>query len=115
MLFRSKYAYKAEVKLGDKLFNRTGEFSVNALQLEAINTVANHQLLNSISVKSGGKMFAASDYQSLLEVLKKQEDLKPMSYTRKKLEDMIDFPWLFVTLILLVSTEWFIRKRSGGY
>ena len=110
-----KYTYKAEVKLGDMLFNRSGEFSVNALQLETVNTVANHQLLNSISVRSGGKMFIDEKYQDLIDVLKKQEDLKPMSFTRKKMEDMIDFTWVFFTLILLVTTEWFIRKRSGGY
>ena len=110
-----KYTYKAEVKLGDKLFNRSGEFSVNALQLETVNTIANHQLLNSISVRSGGKMFLSTNYQELINVLKKQEDLKPMSYTRKKMEDMIDFPWVFFVLILLAATEWFIRKRSGGY
>jgi hypothetical protein len=110
-----KYTYKAEVKLGDMLFNRSGEFSVNALQLETVNTVANHQLLNSISVRSGGKMFIDDKYQDLIDGLKKQEDLKPMSFTRKKMEDMVDFTWVFVTLILLVTTEWFIRKRSGGY
>ena len=110
-----KYTYKADVKLGDKLFNRSGEFSVNALQLETVNTIANHQLLNSIAVRSSGKMYMAGNYQKLIDDLKKQEDLKPMSYTRKKMEDMIDFPWVFFTLILLVATEWFIRKRSGGY
>lgn len=110
-----KYTYKAEVKLGDKLFNRSGEFSVNALQLETVNTIANHQLLNSISVRSGGKMFFSANYQELINVLKKQEDLKPMSFTRKKMEDLIDFPWVFFVLIMLAATEWFIRKRSGGY
>jgi len=60
-------------------------------------------------------MYMAANYQNLIDDLKKQEDLKPMSYTRKKMEDMIDFPWVFFTLILLVATEWFIRKRSGGY
>jgi hypothetical protein len=110
-----KYTYKAEVKLGDMLFNRSGEFSVNTLQLETVNTVANHQLLNSISVRSAGKMFIDDKYQDLIDGLKKQEDLKPMSFTRKKMEDMVDFTWVFVTLILLVTTEWFIRKRSGGY
>ena len=110
-----KYTYKAEVKLGDKLFNRSGEFSVNALLLETVNTIANHQLLNSISVRSGGKMFLSTNYQELINVLKKQEDLKPMSFTRKKMEDMIDFPWVFFVLILLAAAEWFIRKRSGGY
>ncbi|MFM7015944.1 MAG: hypothetical protein ACKOX3_06400 [Bacteroidota bacterium] len=110
-----KYTYRAEVKLGDKLFYRSGEFSVNALQLETVNTIANHQILNAISSRSGGKMFAADNYQQLIALLKKQEDLKPMSYTRKKMEDLIDFPWVFFTLIILVGMEWFIRKRSGGY
>ena len=60
-------------------------------------------------------MFLSTNYQELINVLKKQEDLKPMSFTRKKMEDMIDFPWVFFVLILLVAIEWFIRKRSGGY
>ncbi len=109
------YKYKAETKLGDRIYSETGEFSVSALQLETSNTVADHQLLSAIASKTGGKMFAPEQVNELLKALKEREDLKSISFSRKKLDDMVSLPWVFILLISLLSLEWFLRKRSGAY
>ncbi|HQK97939.1 MAG TPA: VWA domain-containing protein [Bacteroidia bacterium] len=109
------YKYKAEVKLGDKLYAQQGEFSVNALQLETSNTVADHQLLYALSQKSGAISVMPGEEDKLINALKSREDLKPVSFTHKKLEDLVNLPWVFFLMMLLLSIEWFIRKRAGSY
>ena len=109
------YHFKAEVKLGDKLYAQQGEFSVSSLQLESSNTVADHQLLNTLATRSGAAMFAPSAINDLLKTLKQRDDLKSVSYSHKKLKDLINIPWIFVLLISLLSLEWFLRKRAGSY
>jgi hypothetical protein len=51
----------------------------------------------------------------LINALKSREDLKPVSFTHKKLEDLVNLPWVFFLMMLLLSIEWFIRKRAGSY
>lgn len=109
------YKYKAAVKLGDKLYSQNGEFSVNALQLETSNTVANHQLLYAMSQKSGAISVLPEEVDKLINALKTREDLKPVSFTRKKLEDLVNLPWVFFLMMFLLTIEWFIRKRAGAY
>ena len=109
------YKYKAETKLGDKLYAQSGEFSVNALQLETANTIADHQLLFATASRNGGIMIYPGQEDKLLNALLSREDITSVSYQHKKLKELIDTPWVFVFLMLLISVEWFLRKRSGAY
>lgn len=109
------YKFKAEVNNGGQILLQQGEFSVNALQLETTNTVADHQLLYALSNRTGGMSISPGSENALIETLKKREDVKPVSFTRKRLEDLVNVPWVFALIILLLSMEWFLRKRSGSY
>ncbi|MEO5570251.1 MAG: hypothetical protein ABIT08_14145 [Bacteroidia bacterium] len=109
------YKFTAETKLGDKLYAETGEFSISALQLESSETVANHQLLFALAQKKGGKMLYAPQLAELPRIISGREDVKPVTYTQKKLKDLINLKWVFFLLIAFLSAEWFLRKRSGAY
>ncbi|HKR06374.1 MAG TPA: hypothetical protein VJY62_17195 [Bacteroidia bacterium] len=109
------YKFKAETKLGDKLYAESGEFSISALQLESSETVANHQLLFTLSEKSGGKMVYESQLNELPKMIAAREDVKPVTYTQKKLKDIINLKWVFFLIMTFLSAEWFLRKRSGAY
>lgn len=110
-----RYSYQAEVKLGEQLFRQQGEFSVNQLQLENAVTVADHQVLYSLANRSGGLLFSPSQSAAIADSIMKREDVKPVSYQEKKLSEILNQGWFFFLLIILLSTEWFIRKRSGSY
>jgi hypothetical protein len=110
-----RYRFKAESKLGDKLFAESGEFSVSALQMETINTIADHQLLYSMASRNGGLMIYPGQEQILLDTLNKRHDITSVSYQQKKLIDLVEQPWFFILLIIFLATEWFLRKRSGTY
>ena len=109
------YRYKAETKLGDKIYAHSGEFSVNALQLETTNTIADHQLLFATAARNGGMMIYPGQEDQLLNALNQREDITSVSYQHKKLKELIDSPWVFVLIMLFISFEWFLRKRSGAY
>ena len=109
------YHFVSQVKVGEKIYKKSGSFSVSALNLESINTVADHQLLYNISKKHNAEMIFPKEMEKLLDLLKKRDDIKSVSYSQKVLNEMISLYWVFFLILILLSTEWFLRKRFGGY
>jgi hypothetical protein len=109
------YRYKATVKLADKSYTSSGEFSVSALQAEQGETVADHQLLYALAKKNGGEMFYPSQIDELKKNLLAREDIKTVTYSHYQLRDLVDIKLIFFILMGLLSIEWFVRKRSGAY
>lgn len=109
------YKYQAIVKLKNKTLTQNGSFSVTSLDIEYSNTVANHQLLYNLAKQSGGEMLYPSEIDKLKELIKAREDIKVVKYTQKKYNDLISLSWIFFLILALLSTEWFLRKRNGGY
>lgn len=110
-----EYSYTARTKLGDKTYTKTGLFSIAPVFAELANTVADHKLLYTLAQKRGGKMYYPNQFDALLADLEKRDDIVPVSYTRQRLDDMINLRWLFFILLGLLSLEWFLRKWSGSY
>lgn len=109
------YSYKASVKMDSKILTASGQFSVSALNLEEIRTIANHRLLYQIANKSGGQMVYPKEINKLPEMLQAREDIRPVIYQQKRFDDMISFKWLFGIIIGLFAFEWFMRKYFGSY
>jgi len=109
------YSYQAKVSLGSSLYTASGQFSVTAIDLEALNTVADHHLLFQLADGSGGKMVYPSDLDLLAENILAREDIRPVTYTRKKYEDLLNKGWVLALIIGLLTLEWFLRKRAGSY
>ena len=105
------YTFIAKVE-GTNL-EKKGVFNVKEIQLENIGEAANHQVLNQIASKSGGKMFYESNVQSLIDMIKASERNKNIVHSKEKLEGFIDFSWILFLLLLLIFIEWFIRKYNG--
>ncbi|MBC7694258.1 MAG: hypothetical protein H7141_02305 [Burkholderiales bacterium] len=108
-----EYSYEAKVKYGDKLYTKQGLIIIKEIVSETINTVANHQLLYQISQQSGGKLF----YKNQLDLLEKEilssDSIKSITYSHKQLTDLVNLKWLFFIILILLSTEWFLRKYNG--
>jgi hypothetical protein len=109
------YRYEAKVKAGAKVYTEKGDFTVTPLQVETINTVADHQLLYSLAAKSGGEMVYPAQLAKLAALLNAREDIKPVSHIEKKLSDLIELKWIFFLILSLISLEWFMRKINGAY
>ncbi|WP_231427126.1 hypothetical protein [Pedobacter sp. Leaf250] len=107
------YSYVANTSLGGQKFTANGSFYVNALIAEYQQTTANHQLLNTISKQSNGKLFMPADLLKIADEILKNENVKTISYEDRKYDELINMKWLFGLILILLGTEWFLRKRNG--
>ena len=109
------YTYQATVKTGRNSYTKKGEFIVTPLNLELLNSVADHNLLYRVAKAHDGEMFYARDLSGLKKKIMEREDIRPVSYTQKRFIDLAGNVWLFLLILALLSAEWFIRKHSGVY
>ncbi len=109
------YTYDADVTVGDDRFKHHGEFSVAPLNIEKLQTIADHQLMHTLAAENDGKLFYSGQWSELIDELKQREDIKPVLYSQKQFEDAISLRGIFFLILLLVTIEWFVRRRSGTY
>jgi hypothetical protein len=108
-----EYTYNATTQNGTQQFKASGQLTVKALNLETRQSAANHQLLNTIAKQSGGQMLQPKQISQLADMIRKNDNIKTVVYQDKHYSDIIDLKWLFVLILLLLSGEWFLRKREG--
>lgn len=108
-----EYAYTATTRLGEKSHTATGRLMVKKLDLEARQSTANHNLLRTMAKQSGGVMLQPSEIDKLSKLIRQNEDIKTIVYEDKRYSDLADVKWVFVLILALLSTEWFLRKREG--
>ena len=109
-----EYSYAASTKIGDKPFTATGQLSIKPLNLEMRQSAANHQLLNTIAKQSGGQMLYPNQIKRLADLIRKNENIKTVVYEDKRFNEIIDVKWVFALILLLLSVEWFFKKREGA-
>ena len=110
-----EYSYKASTSYGGKSFQKTGMFTVLALNIESLNTVANHLLLNNMANRHKGEMVYPAQLDKIEQLLSARDDMKTIVYTQKRYTDLVSLLPYLLLLLGLLSTEWFIRKRNGSY
>ncbi|MBB6500407.1 hypothetical protein [Pedobacter cryoconitis] len=108
------YSYIAKTALGNQHHEARGSFFVNALTAEFQQTLANHHLLYELANQTGGKMYLPGQLAKLQDELYKGDQLKTLSYEDRKYEELINLKVLFVLIMILLSTEWFVRKRNAA-
>lgn len=109
------YNYQAKVTYAGKDYSSTGKFQVKPILLEANNTVANHQLMQSLAEKMTGKMFYPNEVNQIGKTIRKNADITSIIYEEKNLKELIQLKWIFIVLMVLLTLEWFLRKRNGAY
>jgi hypothetical protein len=109
------YTFQAKTVYGGNAFTYDGRFSVQPIQLEVYETRADHRLLSLLSSQSGGELLSTAQLSDLPALLTGQSRLKPIIYQTVKTRPAIDLRLIFVLLLLLLSTEWFLRRYLGSY
>jgi hypothetical protein len=113
-LSEGMYRFTGQTQLNGKTENVSGQFFIKSSQLEAMQTIADHNLLKNLSLKSGGEHVHASAINRLEEAILKSGP-KPILHSQEELTEAMDVPWIFFLLISLAAAEWGIRKYKGGY
>jgi hypothetical protein len=107
------YTFTATTSVGDQKYSAAGSFYVNALITEFQQTTANHQLLYTMAQENNGKMIMPNKVLSIFDEIVKNDQIKTISYEDRRYEELINFKWLFAFILILLSFEWFLRKRNG--
>ncbi|MDP1621669.1 MAG: hypothetical protein Q8M08_04940 [Bacteroidales bacterium] len=108
-----EYSYKASVKVGSELYQKSGKFFIEQVNIESSNLVADHNILFRIASSHDGEMIDKADIDKLADKILAREDIRSVSIYRQKMTDLIGNPWLFVMILALLAAEWVIRKREG--
>nr|WP_294943597.1 hypothetical protein [uncultured Mucilaginibacter sp.] len=108
-----EYSYSATAKNGKQQYAANGQITVKQLNLEARQSTANHRLLKNMAERSGGQMLLPAQINQLASLIRKNENIKTVVYEDKRYSDMISLKWIFALLVVMLSTEWFLRKREG--
>lgn len=109
------YRWTAECIFNGSKYKQEGMFTVISSNNEVLSFRANHKVLYKIAKHTSGKMFFPNDVKKLINEIKQNADIKPVSYSEKKTEALINFKLIFFIILFLLTTEWFLRKFFGSY
>jgi hypothetical protein len=110
-----EYNFEARTSYNGKNYNELGAFKVVDIDIENSNTVADFNLMQQLSNKYGGKFLYPSQVAELANLIPKDKNVNSVIKSELENEPLINWKWLFGVLLALLATEWFVRKRSGGY
>ena len=110
-----EYKYTATAKNGNSVLQESGAFSVVPVVVESMQLVADHSLLNNLATAHNGEMVYPANIRQIIEKIRNRDDIKSVSYDEKRFNDLVGLFWIFLVIIALLGTEWFLRKRGGAY
>jgi len=115
MLPVGTYTFAARTNRDGRPLSDGGSFTIRPFAIEAARLRADHQLLYTLSQSTGGELYYPSEIDEMAEAIAASDRIQPVSFSTEKLSSMLNLFWPLVLLILGLSAEWFIRKRSGNY
>jgi hypothetical protein len=105
--------YIFKVSVVGKDITRSGSFKITDYNIEEQFTNSNVQMLKSLALKVGGKVFFKNEVASLSKKLLEDRRYYTVQKLSIKEQNLIDWQWVLVFVISLFSAEWFIRKYYG--
>ena len=106
-----EYIFKISV-VGQDII-KSGSFKITDYNIEQQFTNSNVQMLKSLAVKVGGKVFFKDEAANLCQNLLEDKRYYTVQKPSIKEQNLIDWQWILVFVIFLFSAEWFIRKYYG--
>jgi len=108
------YSYTASTKLNGAREEVRGEFLVKAQNIEDQNLVADFGMLRKLADHTGGKFYRPETLR-FLEADLKTMNAKGLIHSEESFDPLINLKWIFFLFLLIISTEWFLRKYLGAY
>lgn len=109
------YTWTVTAAHNGKKYQKSGDFVVEDISVEQADTKADFSVLNQLSSQSGGTFRPLKNAGQLLDEIAKRGDITTLQYADSGYTALIDWKWLFVLLVLIFGTEWFLRRWWGTY
>jgi len=111
---KGDYQFKGFANLNNKeIGNDNGKFSVGGLNIEFSNLRMNYQLLNALAKSTNGKIYFNENSSSVIKDIESSNTFKSTISTLKTEILLWNNYFLMIISIVLLSIEWFLRKRYG--
>jgi hypothetical protein len=65
--------------------------------------------------QSGGKFFTSGELDELTTELKNNNNIKPAINVQEMINEILNLKGLFFVLLVIMSSEWLLRKYWGLY
>jgi len=85
------------------------EFSISSFNPDLLNTKANPQLMNTLAEVTDGKCVPPDSLFAIINAM----DFSPRSVIYTREIELHRTPYILIIVIVLLTAEWFIRKRKG--
>ena len=105
--------YKIFAKVEKRNYEKKGVINIKPINVEFLNKIANHQIMNDLSEISGGESYSLANLNLLINNLNEDKDNFVSTRYEDKLIQLIDYELILLILLLLISFEWFVRKYNG--
>jgi hypothetical protein len=109
------YRYRATVGAGADGEAAEGRFSVQAIELERYVREADHGVLRQLSERYGGRLVLPGELDRLDEFLTAGDRLRPLIYETSRSRLILGDWRVAAIILLLITTEWGLRRWAGGY
>jgi hypothetical protein len=108
------YSYSGEALLaGKSIGTDAGKFNIGEVDVEMLTPPMNIEFLNLLAIQTGGKFFHYSDYAEYFSDIKQLLEQSSKEKIAVSEISLWSNEWLMAIVILLLSFEWFLRKRAG--
>jgi hypothetical protein len=109
------YQWEALATNNGSKYKKSGTFVVEAIALESLTTSADFSVLNQLARQSDGQFYPLSQSNKLINYIKNRSDITTVQFEDTSYRSFIDMTFVFVLIIVLFGTEWFLRRWWGGY
>ncbi len=107
-----------------------GNYNFTVKELNSKETYSNHfeildfdiekqfvnpdvEKLSQLAAQTHAKTFYPDQVDALIQTLLKNEEYKAIQKNTVRKSPLIDWVWLLILLVIILTTEWFVRKYNG--
>ncbi len=110
-LAEGDYNYAISVENQKETF--TGKFTVLPFEIEQQTSTSNDKDLIKVSEATNGAIFYNDQGKMVIDKLLSDNQYKSIQKSTIEKTPLIEFKWVLVLIVLLLSIEWFVRKYYG--
>ena len=105
--------YEYTIKVDGQNISKKGTFKVNEFLVEEQFTNANSYKLELLAQKTAGKLYFEDKYRLVIDDLTNDTRFSTIQKSKKSIDKLVNWQWIMLLIIGLLSLEWFIRKYIG--
>ena len=105
--------YEYTIEVDGQNISKKGTFKVKEYLVEEQFTNANSSKLELLAQKTTGKLYFEDKHRLVIDDLVTDNRFSTIQKSKKTIDKLVNWQWIMLLIIGLLSLEWFIRKYIG--